>query len=124
MRFLVDHNLSHRLAAALTQAGHDAVHLSAYDMQRASDEQVMARAAAEDRVVLSADADFGALLAQSRAATPSVLFIRRLAGRRVTEQAALILGNLDTFADDLAAGALVVLADEHIRIRALPLLPG
>jgi len=54
---------------------------------------------------------------------PSVLLIRRLAGRRAAEQSAIILANLDQIAEDLTAGAVVVIGDDWIRIRRLP-MPG
>ena len=49
--------------------------------------------------------------------------IRRLAGRPAAEQSAIILANLDQIAEDLAAGAVVVIGDDWIRIRRLP-MPG
>ena len=91
-------------------------------MQAATDEVVLVRAAVESRVLVSADTDFGALLARSKKASPSVLLIRRLAGRRAAEQSAIIRANLDQVAEDLSAGAIVVLSDEWVRIRPLPLL--
>jgi len=45
-------------------------------------------------------------------------------GRSVDALAELLLANLPSVADDLAAGAVVVIADEDIRIRRLPILPG
>ena len=65
--------------------------------------------------------DFGALLARSRAASPPVLLIRRLAGRRAAEQSVIIGANLDQVAEDLGTGAIVVLSEERVRIRPLPL---
>jgi predicted nuclease of predicted toxin-antitoxin system len=123
VRFLIDNNLSPVVANLLNQTGHDAVHVRDYDMTAATDPEVMDRAAAETRILVSADTDFGALLAQQGTDRPSLLLVRRLSGRRATEQVAVILANLNTIADDLEAGAIVVLADDVLRIRRLPLLP-
>jgi len=76
----------------------------------------------DNRVLISADTDFGTLLAKERAYRPSIVLIRRLAGRRAAEQAAIILANLDAVADDLDGGAVVVLTDEWVRVRRLPIV--
>ncbi|MCW2568334.1 MAG: hypothetical protein JWN54_2431 [Mycobacterium sp.] len=73
---------------------------------------------------MSADTDFGVLLARQRATSPSVLLVRRRVGRRAAEQVTVIVDNLDAVTADLIAGAVVVLADDRIRIRRLPFLPG
>ena len=79
MRFLIDNNLSPLLAESLKAAGHEAVHLRHLAMQAAPDPAVLERAQAEERVLVSADTDFGGLLSRSQASGPSVLLIRRLA---------------------------------------------
>ncbi|MGH2866258.1 MAG: DUF5615 family PIN-like protein [Solirubrobacteraceae bacterium] len=50
---------SPRVAGRLNAAGHDAVHVRQYDLQAASDETIFERAATEERIVVSADTDFG-----------------------------------------------------------------
>lgn len=123
MKFLIDNNLSPLLGDALKAAGHDAVHLRDLGMQAATDHAVLEHARSDERILVSADTDFGGLLARSGASTPSVILIRRLAGRRAAEQAAIILANLDQVAEDLTAGAVVVLHEDSLRVRRLP-MPG
>lgn len=123
MKFLIDNNLSPLLAENLKAAGHDAVHVRDLGLQAATDEVVLEHARSQDQVLVSADTDFGALLARSGARSPSVLLIRRLAGRRAAEQSAIIQANLPDVTGDLEAGAVVVLGEEWIRIRRLP-MPG
>lgn len=122
MRFLVDQNLSPRLAEVLVEHGHDALHTSDLGLDTASDEAVLARARTEDRILISADSDFGTILASTRAAWPSVIYIRRIQGRRVEQLADLIVGNLDIVEEALREGSLVVLGEGSARIRQLPIL--
>jgi uncharacterized protein DUF5615 len=53
LRFLVDNALSPRVAERPSEAGHDAVHVRASEMQAASDPVIFDRAAAEDRIIVS-----------------------------------------------------------------------
>lgn len=62
MRFLVDANLSPVVAAALRDAGHDSVHVIDLGLFTADDDRILDEAAHDDRVILTADADFGATL--------------------------------------------------------------
>lgn len=121
MRLLLDENLSPRLADLLGFAGHDVVHVRDIGLTSATDEVVMAAARAQARVLVSADTDFGSLLARSGAVAPSFVLIRRAAGRRVEDQSALILDNLDAITSDLEAGAVVGLGERSLRIRPLPI---
>jgi predicted nuclease of predicted toxin-antitoxin system len=123
MRFLIDNNLSPLLAERFKAAGHDALHVRDIGLQAATDIVILERARADDRVLISADTDFGTLLARSHATEPSVLLIRRLSGRRAADQFTIIQANLAPVTDDLAADAIVVLGDYRVRVRRLP-LPG
>lgn len=70
MRFLVDANLSPRLASHLRQLDHDVVHVADIDMLTASDTRILDTAEQERRVVVTADTDFATILALNQAARP------------------------------------------------------
>lgn len=124
MRLLVDNNLPLHLATLLSEAGHDAEHVRDHGMQAATDEEVLGHALAHRRTLISADTDFGTLLARTGAGGPSIILIRRAAPRRAEGLASLLLANLGQVTADLAAGAVVVVTDIDLRVRRLPIPPG
>jgi predicted nuclease of predicted toxin-antitoxin system len=73
MKIVVDMSMSALWVACLTDAGHDAVHWSSVGDARAKDRAIMEWAARSGRTVLTNDLDFGAILAATGAASPSVL---------------------------------------------------
>lgn len=107
MRLLLDNKLSPKLVALLIEAGHDVTHVGDHEMA-ADDRSVLALAAETRRVLVSADTDFGTLLA-GRTPRPrrSCSFVgspgRWPRGRGVAELAAVIVDNLPVVEDDLAA---------------------
>ena len=120
MRFLIDECISARIVPPLAAMGHDVIHIADRDLRGHADDEVRALARKEARILVSADTDFGELLARSGAALPSLILFRQ--GNRSPEhRAAMLIGNLSQVAEDLEAGAVVVLTDDRIRIRRLPL---
>jgi hypothetical protein len=59
MRFLLDNNLSPRLAGFLRAGGHEVVHVRDIGMASATDPVVIDAARVQGRVLISADTDFG-----------------------------------------------------------------
>ena len=97
------------------------MHTGDVDLATAEDIEILRVARNESRVIVSADTDFGTLLAAQRATGPSFLLIRLRSPRRAIELAGLLLANLDAVANDLDDGAIVVVEDERIRVRRLPI---
>ena len=122
MNFLVDSSLSPSLAEKLREAGHDSVHVRRYGIHKADDEVVFARASQEERVLISADTNFAAMLAGRQGAKPSVILLKRPSPRRPEEQADLIMANRNVIADLLDQGSVIVFEEGRLLARTLPLL--
>ncbi len=121
MRFLIDNALSPILATLLEQAGHNALHVRVIELHRSDDAVIFDRAAVEDRIVISADTDFGTLLATRSAQKPSVIQFRGQGSRKPEALALAILSNLPQLIDALQNGSIVTFEPSRVRIRALPI---
>jgi predicted nuclease of predicted toxin-antitoxin system len=119
-KFLIDNALSEALARALREAGYDATHVREHGRHAASDEEIFVWAADEDRVIVSADTDFGTLLALRNEPKPSVILFRRN-WHRPADQIGVLMANLAQLTDLLAEGSIVIFDRERIRVRSLPL---
>ncbi len=123
MKFLIDNALSPLVADALGSAGYDAILVRDRGLTRAKDAKLFALAASEDRVIVSADTDFGTLLALHRVSKPSFILFRHGVERRPKRQIALLLENLNAIREALESGSVVVFEQTRIRIRSLPIGP-
>lgn len=67
----------------------------------------MEAAAEADRILVTADSDFAAMLALGGARSPSVVLLRSADHMRPPEQAALLAATLPVVGEDLERGAIV-----------------
>ena len=120
MKFLVDMPLSPAIARWLGANSHDAVHAADLGLHSATDDQIVARAAQEGRVVVTADLDYPRLLAVSNAVGPGLILFR--SGSWTESE---IRGRLHALLTELSeteiAQSIVVIERDRVRRRSLPI---
>jgi predicted nuclease of predicted toxin-antitoxin system len=92
-------------------------------MMRASDSQIVERARAESRIILTFDLDFGDVLALVVHEEPSVI-IFRLSDERADAVNQRLSAVLNERSNELENGALIVVEDTRYRVRNLPIKRG
>jgi predicted nuclease of predicted toxin-antitoxin system len=87
VHLLIDANLSPKVADVLSKAGLESVHVGNVGLLTAPDRTILDYASANALVIVSADSDFGELLAATRGATrPSVVLLGPRIGLRQTSK--------------------------------------
>ena len=120
LRFLADMNLSPITVDALQREGWDIVRVSTLLPANASDAQILVLARRQNRVVITQDLDFSALLALGGHAQPSLITLRlsNTDPSLVTERLRQILPQSE---EALREGSAVTVDDATLRIRRLPI---
>ena len=120
MKLLIDMNLSPEWVPVLREEGWDAIHWSSIGDPGAPDREIMTWTKANGHIVFTHDLDFGAILAATKAESPSVFQIRTqdINPRHIRD---LVVSALNQFKNHLKGGALVSVDEAKSRARILPL---
>ncbi len=114
--------LSPGLAAWLIGQGHDAIHASQSGLERAADDQIIGRARAESRIVITADLDYLRLLALEQSLSPGLVLFR---GGDFSEAECVtrLAHALERVPSAELTRSIVVIERGRIRRRRLPIAP-
>jgi predicted nuclease of predicted toxin-antitoxin system len=122
MNILLDMNISPEWKSAFMESGFVCRHWSEIGSVSAKDVEIFTWAAQNKFVVFTNDLDFGAILAATNAAFPSVIQLRsnRFFPDDV-KHVALLTGYLKMYQQPLNKGALVTIDVHRAKVRILPL---
>ena len=120
MKFLADMGISPLTVNLLNQQGYDAKHLSSEGLHQMEDADILEKARQEERILLTADLDFGYLMAVSHFQMPSVILFR-LPDMRPASVNAHLTQVIQRFASDLVAGSFITVTQSRIRVHRLPI---
>jgi len=122
MKFIVDNALSPLIADQLTEFGFDAIHVRNIDLQHATDQAIFDFAEKYERIIISADTNFGLLLSQRNKQYPSVIIFRKGAEKDPIQQSELLKSNLTKkVVEALHSGSIIIIERNKIRVKFLPI---
>ncbi len=116
MNFLADENVEQPIIDALRSAGHDVVSVSEI-APGAHDDEVLRRANAESRILITNDRDFGELVYRESRASKGILLLRFLTedGRKKAAGLADLLPRIEP----RLPGHFTVVTEDSVRLRPL-----
>ena len=121
IRFLADMNISPKTVASLKQQGWNIIRVSQLLPINAPDEEILNLARNEERVVITQDLDFSALLALGGFDRPSLITLR-LSTSDPDSITKRLLETILELEDILTKGHAITIEDSSIRIRRLPII--
>jgi predicted nuclease of predicted toxin-antitoxin system len=121
MQFLANENFSLDAVTALRNDGHDEIWIRT-DAPGSRDVDILRRAVAENRILLTFDKDFGDLAFQFGLTATCGIVLFRLRAQSSAALAALVAAAIRSRTD--WAGNFSVVEPSRIRVRALPAPPG
>jgi predicted nuclease of predicted toxin-antitoxin system len=120
MKFLADMGISLRTVMWLRSCGYDVVHLRDEGLQRLPDNEILIKARAEGRILLTVDLDFAQILAVSGENLPSVILFR-LGNENYNAINERLTQILCESQEDIELGAIISVSNETFRVRRLPI---
>jgi predicted nuclease of predicted toxin-antitoxin system len=120
MKFLLDENMPPSLANKLKSIGYETRHVIEIGYQSTPDFKIADLAVSTGEIIITHDTDFGTILALSGANKPSVILFRW----QIINLASVfqfLENRLTEFELDLNQGCLIVVDNNKIRVRILPL---
>jgi predicted nuclease of predicted toxin-antitoxin system len=113
VRVLLDSCVWGPAKSELDQLGHDVIWAGEWDRDP-GDEEILARARDDDRVLVTLDKDFGELAVVREIPHRGIV---RLVGFSARNQASICARILDSHETELNAGAIVTVEPHRVRIR-------
>ena len=120
MKFLFDQSADFRLIPHLRQLGHDVLAISQNYPPGLADEDVLAIARGEARILIVADRDFGELIFHQGLAHAGIIFFR-LPGATLQTKIEHLNMVLEEHADELERGEFLVVSPGQIRVAGRPI---
>ncbi len=120
MRLLLNENVSLAILALLRLRGHEVVH-ARDTMGGAADSEVLAKADAEARTLVTFDKDYGELAVRFRSAARHGIVLFRVAIHPAEAEAAFAVAHLEARSDWV--GHFAVVTETRIRMRRLQTMP-
>lgn len=120
LRFIADVHISPLTVAALQQQGYDILRVTEVLPATAADAEILEFARAENRVVLTQDLDFSALVALGGYVQPSLVTLRLSSAQPdiVSQRLLEVLPQLEQV---LVEGSAITIEDSVVRFRKLPI---
>lgn len=116
MRFLTDVNASGILAQWLSAKGHNVVKVASKNPTM-TDDEILKRAVAEDRIIVTTDNDFEEMIWRQQKPHCGVL---RLDNVPRIERKILLETTLELYSQELLSGAIVIAQKKKYRTRRYP----
>jgi len=120
MKFIADIHISPQTVESLAERGYIINRVNEFISFNAKDEEILDLALREESTIITQDLDFSSLLAKRGMSKPSVITLRIniVKPDRVTKILEMILPQIES---ELNRGSIVIVEEDRIRIRKLPI---